>query len=600
MPTIFENKIFVNELVEYDITGSVLEFQSVVPAGSIWSDGDTVNIDEQDTYINDIGQEWTVFTIDTYFDYYDDLVQIDPSYAFTTFWLNIPDNIPDQDDSLFSFRDVYKLESSIPAEYTPLDLKFSLYAYKADTGDGYDWNNTTKEYYVEIDEIRNFGADTIYNDAKVFLWGNCKRPTKEPAFVFMDADGGSPKRVAFQLEYKVGDISYYGKLITPDCDQTVNSFNYISIEWQGETALNVFTINSGSWKLYERLTFENVINGRYVTNRINDSNEGSMFTFDSRSFDPNIVSNQEDYQSSDYYEEPNSIYMSVLGAPFSVTTDSIKLPINNNIRLISSARLNEEEDIRSYEFYIFTDCEIFVGRRDGDSLFIDEVTKTFGISLYDDYPVFTKTDYGIIFCDTNNFLRYISSRQYQRIDTSVNFGRDNRGYGTENNLWSEIYDLAYHQKRDEIYILSDTGIWIYNKDQGGIIGNIEENVTTLNYFQKDITQFGFPDNGLLLGKNGNDTTIFDESGSFKNSSLTLQIFNDNPLQINIKVIEMDFDGTISFEHSLRYSNIVSNYTIGRRIPFYPRLKGTGHIFKMEGFEELRQILMGIFSEENQK
>lgn len=308
-------------------------------------------------------------------------------------------------------------------------------------------------------------AKTMFNHAGRMLYGNIKAPTKEPYGLSFDFAGGSPK-IAAQLEYETPLGPVYGPF--KEFGQPTRAMFY----WQGEDAINIFFDDGGTWVLLERI--EPNHDGRYVSGFQDEGSTNGVGTHAVTYIDeaPGNFSSSEaptvgPFTDSDFVELPNLVLMSAQNRPYEVTYAGFVVPNSTNdgdseVVAISAARLDEEESLSAYQFYVLTNRDVYVVNRDDTLATLDLVIKGVGCKRgNDDWPLAIPVTDGICFAGTNDHVYFLSGRQFRKLDFVINDVPSHR------KLFTNVRDITYNVDENELQVATETGIWCYDFDQEG-------------------------------------------------------------------------------------------------------------------------------------
>lgn len=456
-------------------------------------------------------------------------------------------------------------------------------------------------------------GNVMDQQGNLIMYGDAKYPTKRPSTgLMMKHTDGVAITIKAQLEYvdSRGNV-YYGPL------ETITGVSTIKFAWQGESAL-LIRFNSDE-KIYERLSpneFGVYTTGFKVLSSANQTQTLPIsFTW---ILDRDGVVFAEDAGATvvDYIEEPNAVFLSESDRGSTVTYDSFFVKSTEVVRAITGARLAEEESIRDYDFYVFTDKSVSLYKRTGNDLRtilpVHDVTRQLGVyqgSLTIDAgtdPTITNfvapTRFGVAFIGTDERIYHLVGRDLQQLDINVpGLFVNNFGYR----------DMAYHANLHQLWILfNNSSVWVYDFIQQGwtkhfLLGNVHYNL-----YYNDTTGFMHSWGSRSLSKY---TYQFDEDDDniVTGGTLWTQPIDEGGGESQLQLMEVDYvrDSYIDTDktnwaylrHSIRAPSIARVEDIydpagGKRLiefkipanrPFYPHLKGRGHQFKIANFQELR-------------
>lgn len=460
-------------------------------------------------------------------------------------------------------------------------------------------------------QYHGVGANVMSAQSGIILYGDVYVPTKRPTTgLVMHKEQTPYANIQAQLEYVDNDGNvYYGP------KETFAAVESIKFAWQGESALLIFI----GGNLFERLTPN--AEGMYTTGfkRISTDDEGfqAPVSYIVNS-DNGSTTFDEDSSATvvDYYQEPNAVFLSATNRGMEVTFDSFYLKSDETIRAIMSARLAEEESIRDYDFYVFTDKSITLYKRTGEDLRdivpVHNVTNTLGVAQTN-FTALTGTDptrinlvaptrFGVAFIGTDNRVYHLVGRELQQLDIEIPglFS----GY-------TGFHDIAYHGNLDQLWFILDlSSIWVYDFTQGGWTKNINPiHVPHVLYYHEG--------EGIMHSWGRIDgiekTFKFDENDDNINTlaEIITQPIESGGKELQIVEMQIDYeveDYTVTskdnwayIRHSIRSPNILGieesssstkhkvQYYVPANRPFYPTLVGRGHQIKIARFQELRDI-----------
>lgn len=232
---------------------------------------------------------------------------------------------------------------------------------------------------------------------------------------------------------------------------------------------------------YGRYVSTKNINGQHYT-----ATHGGLDWQDKASYDYDTIYD-DTFDSVLFIREKSSAYLSQQNAPWEVTLNGFKTPDASQILAITPSRIEEVEQLTSYGFYLFTDRNIYVGNRNGNDVTLTSVESVIGLKLFGGYPLVEPVKGGVVFFGTDNNLYYMTGRQVTRLDFVVD------------DLFGTVSDLGYDPSDDYLYVLSDTGVWVYDFNRNIWIGQYELGQDVNNY---DV-EFEFEDD-VYIGDMAND------------------------------------------------------------------------------------------------
>lgn len=465
------------------------------------------------------------------------------------------------------------------------------------------------------------GAKTVLNDGGTMLWGNVCWPTRQPAISHLQYDPSGESvatdfreevgyNLKLQLEYSTVDGNHLGPPIYfTDCETDEElKIKYLTVEYQGgaETGVLIWVKDvDGEYKLYERIKVGRITGGNYVSLKPGDTE--TAMTFDYVRFDNSFLPEDDVPEETICICEANSIFMSDTNRPWSITFDQIKITNDKEVRALAKARIAEEESIASYNAYAFTERGVYAFQRSGRVYQLDSITNSFGVDLNAvNGALYTVTKDGIAFQGTDNRLHYMTGRQIVELDTTVRPSTVRE----ECYLWSELYDLEYDVHNNEIYVLTDTGVWVYNFEYQGWIANYD---FSLDYGQQPISIY-YQTNDAVTGGNNRILFLFGNGlievndgkgeGILSNPYIVTQPIFEGVEKIYPKMLKLDYekidDDTLAqVEHWLNYTSNekgcgfedspLQSYKIPPGRPRYPKARGRGHVMRISNFKELREL-----------
>ena len=367
-------------------------------------------------------------------------------------------------------------------------------------------------------------AKVMYNHAGVMMHGNASIPTKQPQItnrwttdsapneIWAAGTGGklvavpptrsdtSTREVLFQYEYQTDEGVRYGP---PIIGTAAYAF---SVAWQGEQALLVFVkdpdyatvdhANEGVWRMFERIEPDH--NGNYITRyqfkrnltryKFNIGNPSLVFDGEGPTAESPIDTLQAAFDSyiiTDIYDSSdttqgnalirnkaagpfpvteniklkNYVFMSDQNRPYEFTYSNYVVPNSKEVRAIAGARLAEAEGLKAYEFYVMSESHVFVTNRRDDIITMDYVLNGVGVALSEQgNALYAPVRDGVVMAGTDGKMYFLSGRAFIQLDYPVE------------KLWNAVTDMTYNEDRNRLEILTNTGIWVYDFDQKGWIG----------------------------------------------------------------------------------------------------------------------------------
>jgi len=511
-------------------------------------------------------------------------------------------------------------------------------AYVLTTDEGLVWalpflapyntiNNVIKVPSTLLDVQRNFNSvhtddvgsedyqyhgvvgNVMSTQGDIVLYGDVKYPTKRPTTGLMLYKSTIPfSNIEAQLEYldNNGNV-YYGP------KETFTAVESIKFAWQGENALLIFR----GGDLFERLTPN--VSGVYKTSFQQDELQDEGF-IPSVSYIVNADNSSVTYDEdpgatlTDYISEPNAVFLSQSGRGMEISFDSFFLKSDEVVRSIMAARLAENESIRDYDFYVFTDKSITLYKRTGSDLRtilpVHNVTTSFGVEQNTfthksgedptTHTLITNTRFGIAFVGTDGNVWSLIGRDLVQLDIEI-----------PGLFLTDVRDIEYHPSKDELWVLvGPATIWVYSFIQQGWVKNYNTIYIHYNLYynktRKVLTSYG--DEFLTLYNLDFD----DDCDNIHNSpQLTTQPFGEDGTEFVVDQMEVDYitetyddrdrDTWGILRHSVRSrkisdveetygsgnGNILVQYNIPSNRSIYPTLVGRGHKFKFSNFHEFR-------------
>ena len=444
---------------------------------------------------------------------------------------------------------------------------------------------------------RTIGAEVMYNDGGTMLYGNVYVPTTR--INSSSYSTGSEDTVIMQYEYEDdnGD-KYYGPTLT--------FLNLVTakVAWHGESALLIFRDGD----LWERI--EPNASGWYISEYLIDDSRELQVTYHADSVQHVELESVSPYSITNYKQFPSSVLMSPAGRPGEISFNSFSTPDETEIRAIAPARQSEEEGLKSYSFYVFTDRTIQVYNRDDrDVRLVENLTTNLGIKVKEvtefgdtySYPLYISVKHGIVFVGSDNRLYLVSGRRYEEFDNEIP------------DAMTDIVDMAYNPQEERLYVLDgERSVWLFDFDRGGWMGRyeFEDDKRLIHLFYSDELTEVF---AVVDFDEDTITVEFDEDGTDSedrpDSRLVTQEFSSAGVETRMQQLEIDYDIAsydntdsttwVTVRHSIRNSDVMDweeanggvdiSYKVGRSRLAYPTLLGRGHQLSVIGFDELRDL-----------
>jgi hypothetical protein len=408
--------------------------------------------------------------------------------------------------------------------------------------------------------IKPMTSKVAFKHADRALWGNVNLPTKQaiPNVMLNDLgvvqdrfgdtfDSSTPPDIILQYEYETKDGPVHGLPYYED------GVYVASAPYRGESALLVWVHDGTDYRLWERIKPDS--NLRYITKYQKDWGADGT-TDDTKTFQPSVLESFvslafEDtdlialnalysesiygpYEPTDYILQEELILMSEQFRPMEHTYLGAPTPDSRPVRAIVGARLAEEESIRAYDFYVMTDRNVYVCRREEDTLFFDTVMAGVGVAYNDDdLPMAVEVLDGAAMVGTDGRVYYLSGRGFQRLDMEIP------------DLFTDVQDIAFDPKNNELVIhnyatvFTDDAFWIYNFDDQGWIAERDasqnsERVTDIDYSDVHGVLLLRLNDGTVLEWNEDDTT------AALDTSVELQPLRGTG-NVDIRGIKVDYD-----------------------------------------------------------
>lgn len=377
-----------------------------------------------------------------------------------------------------------------------------------------------------------FGARTMMEHQGVMLYGDVTWRTKLPAVAVFDPGEDTVK---FQYEYRIYNATVYGPVLT------MQNVGRALIAWQGEAALLMY---SSTNNLLRRLVPN--AQGMYIHNATEDDvftdastlaqvemPVRSFWTYVSGVTYSGTVSNGLKAVTSTV-DEDNVIFLSAQYRPLEVTFDQFYLPDNSACRALSPARIEESDSLSDYHGYAFTDRSVFMWTRSNRDVQIRYVEQTFGLK-YNPFNqgMVVPIKGGVAFVGSNDNVYVMSGNEIAEIDAGLS-------------KWSAVFDIAYNAYEQQIYILTDAGIWVYDtRVYKGFYKQIDKGSNpahsqSISYIGGTVEDISF--NHVLYH---NETTAEDLLLEYKSSTETDTSVTTQPLrvgaQVRISELRVDHD-----------------------------------------------------------
>lgn len=446
-------------------------------------------------------------------------------------------------------------------------------------------------------EHTQFGANTVRNDGGRVLWGNVRLRPKRPQTMTYErnSDGHNLK---LQYEYKIGPTSYYGPVtILPEAET-------IRVPYEGADALHIFvqdedaqpavyihyavlkTPDSKGFYIEEEHDNPSARNATFSRNK----NTGPALEY-------GTAPRQGTFTESTWLDYEFQVFMSEPFRPREITSAPVQLSPDEKIKLISTARI-QEDDTRSFEFYILTQSSIYYAQRIEADIAITPIQTTYGIATdVDDYPIYTKTDFGLAFYSTSNRLILLDARKVIELDTRV------VGPQVNVSLYTDIVSLAYHSEDNQLWVSTDTGLWCYDMVLGRWIGNYDETNQQIG----DALEFGTENNKVYIKVSGSQKSIppIPVLSSIKpvytvgNPEVFTSVLSDEDDLVNLHKLIIDYEPITNTICTVKIINISRNldeieevdvtFTPIKRRSYYPTIRGRKLALRINDFIQLRDI-----------
>lgn len=385
------------------------------------------------------------------------------------------------------------LETTIPLPSETLDRNINAWAHESLTLSESVFGEST--YKHEFGPPKMVGAETLFMDGRDrMIAGSVQWPTKPAQFALALRTGTS----------LVGSL-YYTNEYQPTNNQTIHgpvtevpdSLRIIPV-WQGEQAIHMYNDTNGPIEQLKRQTVQS--GGIYNIFEVTREESGGS---------PNLTFPLSDVNQKSFIYEPNVALLSEQFRPLELTMEQqFTVPGGQEIKSIEPARLAEEESVATYSFYVLTDENVYVGNRQDEQTQLRLVNRV-GVQSYRvdftggaprpeyQYPLVAPTKYGTAYIGTDDRVYVLNGRQFETIDDMVpniwwsDFGETTLAnedfqaiYNEYSDVWAEqtergsvefetltAYDIAYNEDQDELYVVTNNNIWIYDFDGKGWVGN---------------------------------------------------------------------------------------------------------------------------------
>jgi hypothetical protein len=453
-----------------------------------------------------------------------------------------------------------------------------------------------------------------------FIIGNVGIPLKRPG-----VHGGGILYTGYgptiPAGYSVAIMSEYMTEKGPVYSSFVESNKAIlHVTNKGEEAILVFikvspesnTGDPSEYILYERLTPDS--RGRYVSKKANDILAGmghkvipAAFIFH-QAFAPSLDFVFDDARPIGNFNVTSSttlsdtILVSEASKPQYITYSAEEF--GSPIVAIKNARLSEDESILNYDFYVFTEKEVYHCEMDESGVIRKGLVAEY-IGLKDDSKV-AVTKYGNAFVGTDNEIYIVNGRQISDKLTLVLDG-----------MLGDIHTLTYDIKEDNLWVLAETGLYLYSFTQQGWVANMDQGFVASPDLDKNYIKYDREFDDVLMHEyfivDGTKGPIeVSNKYRYKEGQGDVYTFNHIDTQpffkesSRAKVVELradyDSNGMVPFkiEHSVKsdrvndigenHPNKISlSYSPKRLRPIYPRAIGNNHRFRIKSFEKLHDF-----------
>lgn len=350
----------------------------------------------------------------------------------------------------------------------------------------------------EMDAPVKFTAETGHIIQGTALYGDVEWPLKLPtlaAYVRTDRPTIDAGKIAVQAEYDdAGEVVYSSVL-------EVDGVKGALFRSKGDQAIHIWSDNEGMWEYVERLTPGPA--GFYRSKKIKDRQQWSWFS------GAEITDTRVFYDVSSTVKEKDTVLMAEVNRPASVTFEQFRTPDGESVRSIFPSRLAEEEGLVAYDFIVATARSVFIYQFDAGQRIAQQVERI-PVTLRRKYafaPMFNAT--AVLGSDQRLYL--VQGRQVTQLDVTA------RG------LWGRVYDITFHSANQDLYLLTDTGVWVWDVN---VLQGFYKHLTVpsgmrrIEYLKRIVQNA--EDSRVVTSTESGNSLLLERAGAYGNNSVTTQ------------------------------------------------------------------------------
>lgn len=446
-------------------------------------------------------------------------------------------------------------------------------------------------------------ARHAHKDGGRALYGDVTIPTagSNDVGVFFRLGGLGSKDIALVREYRSGGDTYFGPATT------LPATSSLKVAWTNETALRVYVKSGGTYRLYERLVPSE--EGEYLTEVVREGSASPYpLTFDAEAYDADRLGESGLPDPVDSYSEAFAVLYSDVNRPWEVLLRGFETPDDEPLRLLGPLTASGEDAVTRHTLLVGTGKGLFFGRYESGTHLFEAVTQQFGVAEAQEpggtaVPVYAACKNFPVVWGTNKRLVALFGRDnFEYLDTAIREG---------DKLFNDCYGLAYEPEEDELYCLTDRGIWLYAFDRGGFVAQYDLPYGT-GAGECDVLWYDEKEQAVLVRTNGAAKHL-NETGEPLVAAVTTQrvsVYEDQ--RVGRVVVDADgaiptldgSEGRLTVQHAVRHPNVnqigesdPDKITVSKRgEPGRPldfrELHGRGHQFRVAGFDRVRSVDVG--------
>jgi len=318
-----------------------------------------------------------------------------------------------------------------------------------------DTNPHSAVTIVQLEGTRSFDSVTVVSEAGFLVGDSEERLTSLSSGDTVEVEGG-PNEGSFTVESAPTGGGYLEGLTTVPVEDNP--------ETSSEGTLSSESLTS-RWRLWRRVAV-----GPYGT----FMRSGSTFVFQASAYSQGetLGRTHKPEAHASTIEELDAVFLSRSERPMELTFDQFGVPEDEEVRALFASRLEEEEGLRAYNFYVATGGSVWAAQPDPSdrTATVYPVSTVWGIRLGEQgLPIHAPLPGGAAMVGTDGRVYRLSGRKHQRL------------FADGQAPWSEVDDIAYDSREAALRLATDEGVWGFDLTRTALTSHFAVDASQLAY-----------------------------------------------------------------------------------------------------------------------